>query len=176
MGYLTPTGRRRSASWGSVMDTRVLGQAVPPGSCSCEGGAQIRLQLARIVGTNSPGNKLSQKKVLEIQDDSRGPTSWPALPAACKPHATFWQDDGRQRWTRTGPVFRDLRLVVKLITRRAAGHERENRRPANASSSGADASNVSCSLYTYHARMYSPGPGQAEGEEGKGRGTHEIIL
>jgi hypothetical protein len=95
---------------------------------------------------------------------------------ACKPHAAFRQDDGRQRWTRMGPVFRDLRLVVKLITRRAAGHERENRRPANASSSGADASNVSCSLYTYHARMCSPGPGQEEGEEGKGRGTYEIIL
>jgi hypothetical protein len=50
---------------------------------------------------------------------------YPPARTACKPHAAFWQDDSRQRWTRTGPVFRDLRLVVKLITRRAAGHERE---------------------------------------------------
>jgi hypothetical protein len=35
---------------------------------------------------------------------------------ACKPHAAFWKDDSRQRWTCTGSVFRDLRLVIMLIT------------------------------------------------------------
>jgi hypothetical protein len=55
-----------SATWGPVMDTQSSARLCDlPGSCSCERGAQIRLQLVRIVGTNSPGNQLSPKIEVE---------------------------------------------------------------------------------------------------------------